>query len=68
MLGFTIAYYANNRTSNRWFLDGECAPLTKISNLLGYSSVSQFKLGISQYGVALVLSKGLNKLRESSNG
>ena len=68
MLGVEVAYYANNRASSRWFLNGVSAPLPKISELLGYSSVSQFKLGVSQYGVALVLTKGLDKLRELNNG
>ncbi|MDA0911752.1 MAG: hypothetical protein O2809_09430 [Proteobacteria bacterium] len=68
MLGVTIAYYANNRATSRWFLNGVCAPLPKISELLGYSSVSQFKLSIKQYGLALLLTKGLDKIRESNNG
>jgi hypothetical protein len=68
MLGVTIAYYVNNRASSRWFLNGVCAPLQKISELLGYSSVGQFKLAISQYGLALMMTKGLDKLRESANG
>ena len=68
MLGVIIAYYANNRSSSRWFLNGVCAPLTKISDLLGYSSVSQFKLSIKQHGLALLMTKGLDKLRESNNG
>ncbi|GGF91878.1 MULTISPECIES: hypothetical protein [Cysteiniphilum] len=68
MLGVDIGYYANNRNTSRWFLNGESAPLPKIAELLGYSSVSQFKLAMQQYGVALVLSKGLDKLRESNNG
>ncbi len=68
MLGVQVGYFANNRAASRWFLNGEGAPLPKIAELLGYSSVSQFKLGVKQYGVVLVLSKGLGKLRESSNG
>ncbi len=68
MLGVTISYYANNRSSSRWFLNGESAPLPKISELLGYSSVSQFKLAVLDYGVALGLTKGLDKIRESNNG
>jgi hypothetical protein len=67
MLGVTVTYYANNRASSRWFLNGESAPLTKISDLLGYSSVSQFKLSVKQYGLALLLTKGLDKLRTSSH-
>jgi len=68
MLGVDIAYYANNRNISRWFLNGESAPLTKISDLLGYNSVSQFKLSVKQYGLALVMMKGLDKLRELNNG
>ena len=68
MLGVTIAYYANNRASSRWFLNGVCAPLPKISELLGYNSVSQFKLSVKQHGLALLMTKGLDKLRELNNG
>ena len=67
MLGVTVSYYASNVKSSRWFLNGERAPLTKISELLNYSSVSQFKLAISQYGLALLLTKGLDKLRTSNH-
>ena len=68
MLGVTIAYYANNRATSRWFLNGESVPLEKISNLLGYKSKGQFSGAVSKYGVALIMTKGLDKLRESNNG
>ncbi|WP_440994127.1 hypothetical protein [Cysteiniphilum litorale] len=68
MLGVQVSYFANNRAASRWFLNGEGAPLTKISSLLGYTSVSQFKLAISQHGLALLMMKGLDKLRSSNNG
>ena len=68
MLGVTIAYYANNRATSRWFLNGESARLPKIAELLGYSSASHFNASIKKYGLALLLTKGLDKLRELNNG
>jgi len=67
MLGAHISYFANNRAASRWVLNGESTPLTKISTLLGYNSVSQFKLAISKHGLDLLM-KGLDKLRASNNG
>ena len=67
MLGVTVSYYANNRPMCRWYLNNEVAPLTKISELLGYSNEHQFKHAISKYGVPLIMMKGLDKLRISNH-
>ena len=64
MLGVEIGYYANNRNTSRWFLNGESAPVEKIANTLSYQTKQQFINATSKHGVALVLSKGIDKLKE----
>ena len=68
LLGVYVSYYANNALRNRWYLNSESVPVEKISNLLGYKSKSQFSAAVLKYGVALIMTKGLDKIRESNNG
>ncbi len=67
-LGVSVNYNENNIPKNRWFLNGEYVSLEKLASSLGYASNIQFSYGVKKYGVALMLTRGLDKLKESKNG
>lgn len=62
LLGVKISYYPENVRTSRWFLNGECAPVEKIAQLLNYKNKDQLMRGIHKHGAAKVISKGLDKI------
>ncbi|WP_192485220.1 MULTISPECIES: hypothetical protein [Cysteiniphilum] len=68
MLGVIIAYYSTQSPKKRWYLNGELATTDKIALVLEYRDKFELLRATSKYGVPLVMTKGLDKIRESNNG
>lgn len=61
MLGVTITYYPDNKTS-KWYVNGERYNPSRLSSLLNYKSKDQFHRYLKKYGLINLLKNGTKNL------
>ena len=64
LLGVTINYNPqHNAHSFRWFINGEAAGVDKVASLLEYPHKVALQRAIKEYGISLVMLKGLEQCK-----
>ena len=60
LLGVTLGYNPHNAHTFRWFINGEKACVDKVASLLEYPHKVSLQKAIKDYGINLVMIKGLD--------